>query len=156
MERLYVLALAEGRRVLRGFRVIDEARREDLVVDLLVERLAALLRAQRPRAFFRAMVYNAARSWLRRGDAVVLEEGDPQDGERAPWGVDDDAAARIDGRRALLRMTLREQRILVLVGLGDDREAIAKEFRTSRANVDQIVSRVRRRAGGGASRRQAA
>jgi DNA-binding NarL/FixJ family response regulator len=42
-------------------------------------------------------------------------------------------------------MAPREREIVVAVAMGEDREELARSYNTSRANIDQIVSRARRR-----------
>jgi transcriptional regulator len=53
----------------------------------------------------------------------------------------------VDARGALAGMGARERAVLVADACGEAREVIAKAWGTSRANVDQIVSRGRRRVG---------
>lgn len=141
MARLYALARAEAHRALRGFRAIDRARVDDLLHDVLLRCLDAMLHAESPRAFFRHVLLNDARSWLRRRDATIATtRGDHR-------VTCDDPALRLDGRRALARLSVRDRAIVVAVGLGHEREAVARAHGTSRANVDKIVSRLRQRAG---------
>ncbi len=146
LGRLYELALFEGECVLDAYREVDCDRRDDLVVDLLLASLRQLLAADRPRALFRVALHNRARSWLRRGDAPVeRDEGPVTVIDRA--GVEDAMIFRIDAHRALAQLPARDHAILFSVGLGEDREAVARAHGTTVANVDQIVSRARRRLG---------
>jgi DNA-directed RNA polymerase specialized sigma24 family protein len=69
-----------------------------------------------------------------------LEGGTQEDGRRA---------FVLDARAELLRLSPRDRAIVVAAALGEEREDIARNLGTSRANVDQIVSRARKRLSGG-------
>jgi RNA polymerase sigma factor (sigma-70 family) len=143
LPRLYELALADGPPLLRSFRRrLGDDRIVDLIHDLLAAKLDALVAADEPRALFCTALQRRAISWLRRGDADVVEDareavGETDESERQQFIV--------DARSALDHLPERERAIVVAVALGEEREAVARAFGTSRANVDQIVSRVRRR-----------
>jgi DNA-directed RNA polymerase specialized sigma24 family protein len=149
LPRLYELARADGPRLLSRFaRRLGDDRVLDLVHDLLATQLEAILAAKEPRALFCTALQRRAISWLRRGDADVVEDkpdvaAEHDEPERQRFLLD--AKAALDGLGA------RERMMVVAVALGEDREAIAREFQTTRANVDQIVSRVRRRFSGESS-----
>lgn len=153
---LYMIALAEGRRQLRTYHAIDEDRRDDLVHDLLLAELTALLMAARPLTFFRVALHNRARTWLRRRDARV-ESGGPREEAGGAGGaaVEDAMIARLDGACALAKLSPRERAVLIDVGLGEDREAIARAHGVSAAAVHQIVSRARKRLNAPHARRRA-
>lgn len=143
--RLYGLALREGERALRGFRSLDRARREDLAAETVTRALLSVASADAPRAYFRTAVRRAALSWLR------AERPAPAAGEATPRYVEgalDDAEARavyaLDAKAALGAMGARDRAVLLADADGEAREAIAATWGTSRANVDQIVSRARR------------
>jgi DNA-directed RNA polymerase specialized sigma24 family protein len=144
---LYEVALSDGPRFLASFhRTLGDQRTLDLVQDLLGEKLLAIIEAETPRAFFCTALQNRARSWVRRGDANVVES--PPDSSRdtaSEKNEDDRRAFVLDARDALAALSERDRGIVVAAALGEDREGIAREFRTSRANVDQIVSRVQKR-----------
>lgn len=136
---LYVVAVADGQRALARFRRIDPSRRADLIHELLVRSLGAILRARSPRAFFVTSLTHLAIQWLRRGDARVLPAP-----AREP--VDErDAACGLDLGRVLERLSPRDARIVLAVAVGEDRHEVARAHGVSRDNVDQIVSRARAR-----------
>lgn len=158
LPKLYALALEDGPRLLGSFRRrLGEDRIVDLVHDLLAAKLEVIVAAKEPRALFCTALQRRAISWLRRGDAAVLED---RSRDSAPHASDASAVAAIDGsvnpeddrheflidaKSALDELPPRERAMVVAVAMGEERESIAREFGTSRANVDQIVSRVRRR-----------
>lgn len=137
---LYRLAIADGTRALRSFSKIDEERRADLIHDLLATRLDAILAADSPRALFLTALSRLAIQWIRRKDAEVHESPAAQ-----AEGIDRDPGHAIDVRRALAKLGARDARVLFAVAIGEDRDEIARVHGTSRQNVDQIVSRARRR-----------
>jgi len=151
LPRLYGLALSEGPRQLASFRRrLGEDRIVDLVHDLLAAKVDAIVAAEEPRALFCTALQRRAISWLRRGDAAVVEDPVEETTNTAAYdeseGSEDERQGFIlDARNVLSKLPERERALVVAVALGEDREAIARTFGTSRANVDQIVSRVRRK-----------
>ena len=147
IRRLYEVALSDGPRFLASFRrTLGDERVLDLVHDLLAEKLSAIVAAETPRAFFCRALQNRARSWVRRGDAEVAESpSDSSRGTPSDKGEEDRRGFVLDARDALAALSERDRGIVVAAALGEDREAIAREFGTSRANVDQIVSRLQKR-----------
>lgn len=148
LSRLWALALEEAPRALAGFRgsgKLDDERIADLTKDFLVEHLRALLDAVSPRAYFIVALQNAARSWLRRGSSTVAEGVPRDEGGREDPAALTDYAHLIDARDFLRTLSQREYDVLVGLVNGADREELARALDISRANVDQIVSRVRRR-----------
>lgn len=142
---LWTLALPTGRRALRRYRALDASRIEDLVRDVLVARLSEIVRAASPRAYFVSAVHNTARSWLRSPRAEVVEP-DAREGY-VNNALDDEEALRvfvIDGRARFAAQSSRAQRLMAADAMGWTREEIAAHEGTSRANVDQILSRARR------------
>lgn len=144
LPRLYELALEDGPRLLARFqRRLGDERIVDLVHDLLSTKADAIVLADEPRALFCTALQRRAISWLRRGDAAVASERPETAGER------DDEGERqrflLDARAALEGLSERERSMAVAVALGEEREAVAREFKTTRANVDQILSRIRRK-----------
>ena len=147
LHRLYDLAREDGPRALASFRrPLGEARTTDLLYDFLALKLQAILDAESPRAFFLTALRNHAFSWVRRGDAKVVESPPDSSRETAADGSEDERRAfMIDAREALAKLSERDQGIVKAVGSGELREDVARAFGTSRANVDQIVSRTHRR-----------
>lgn len=145
VPRFYELAVRDGRAALHKYRgALGEARVEDLIHDLLAAHLGDVVRADNPRAFLATALVRRAISWLRRKDARVLEARDDDgafDGDSRSDAID----FVLDARSAIAQLGEREQEIVFAVACGNDREQIAKELGTSRANVDQIVSRARRK-----------
>ena len=152
---LYALALAEGDVVLRAFRTLDRARRLDLALDTFVTKRGEMVAADRPRAFFRTVLYRDAVSWVRSPRSRVA--ADPQEGvggfEGAPDGAEAGLVYRLDAGRRFEALSARERAALFADALGVAREAIGRTLGASRANVDQIISRARR--SGAAARRGA-
>ena len=145
--RLYTIALVDGRSIIGSFRAqFGEDRLIDLIQDLLAERLLAIVASENPKAFFRTALIRRAISWRRRGDASVAEEptsiGPAHDAE-----IDERErpAFIVDARAIVESLGERDREVAVAVALGEDRDELAARFKTSRANIDQIVSRVRAR-----------
>ena len=113
---------------------------QDLASDLLVRKLAQLVECEGDAfAYFVAALRNEARSWLRRPGSRVA--ADPP--ERAAHEEDDRARARDELEVVWTVLGAREREVFTAVALGESREALAARFGTSRANIDQIVSRAR-------------
>lgn len=144
LGQLYDLALADGPKLLGSFRRrLGEDRILDLIHDLMAARLERIIEADEPRALFSVALHRRAISWLRRGDADVV--ADPEEELAASGEPEDERRGFVlDARAALENLKPRERAIVIAVALGESREAIAEELGTTRANVDQIVSRVRR------------
>ncbi len=148
---LYALAIVEGRRVLRGLRGLDDARREDLAIEALLAKLPEVVSAERPRAFFRTVLWRDAISWMRSGRsrlATADEPAEPSRYDEGPYDAEEASAIyRVDARQRLDALDARELEVMLADAWGEAREAIARAVGTSRANVDQIISRARRRSG---------
>lgn len=146
MVRFQALALEYGKRVLSTFRQLDDAAREDVINDLLAKSLESIVRADRPRSYFRRCVCNGACDLLparkrdRPVDGAVLDTIASGSAGDAP-----DSDFVMDARRALAGVSERDRRILTAVGLGQDRDELACELNLTRGAIDQIVSRARRR-----------
>jgi DNA-directed RNA polymerase specialized sigma24 family protein len=146
LPRLYELARADGPKLLSRFaRRLGDERVLDLVHDLLATKLESILAADEPRALFCTALQRRAISWLRRGDADVVEDKPDIANDASLDQEPERQRFLLDARAALDGLPPRERMMVVAVALGEEREAIAREFQTTRANVDQIVSRVRRR-----------
>jgi DNA-directed RNA polymerase specialized sigma24 family protein len=143
LAEFYALALADGPLLLSTFRQrLGDERILDLVHDLLASKLEAILAADEPRAFFCTALQRRAVSWVRRGDAAVHET---TSGDETSAPDDTDAAFVVDAKAALQALSPRDRAVAVAVALGDEREEIAVTMGTTKANVDQIVSRIRKR-----------
>jgi RNA polymerase sigma factor (sigma-70 family) len=145
-RRFYGLAVRDGRQFLASFRKrFGDALIDDLIHDVLADALDPVLAADNARAFLRVTLWNAARDRVRRKATRV--EPEPPVERLEHDKVADGAELRefvLDARDALAGLCERDRQIVVAVGLGEDREEIATVFGTSRANVDQIVSRARK------------
>ena len=132
--------------VLRAFRTLDGARRLDLALVTFVTKRGEIVAADRPRAFFRTVLYRDAVSWVRSPRSRVA--ADPQEAaggfEGAPDGAEAGLVYRLDARRRFEALSPRERAALLADAEGVTREAIGHSLGASRANVDQIISRARR------------
>lgn len=137
---LYALALADGRSCLRTFRDLDHARKLDLIHDVLASGWNAILTAENPRAWFITALTHRTIGWVRRRGAAVVEASGLE-----PSPLSEDPAYLIDAWRAFEALSIREQHILLADALGEPRAEIARAFGTTRANIDQIISRSRKR-----------
>ena len=148
LARLWALALEEAPRALARFRGpgrLDDERIADLTKDFLVEHLHALLDAVSPRAYFIVALQNSARSWFRKGSSrLALDERDDTSSGEDPAAIADPTQL-IHARDFLRGLSQREYDVFVGIANGADREELARALDISRANLDQIVSRVRRR-----------
>lgn len=141
--RLYALArelaLATRRR---DFRTLEDDTALDAVAQLFERQLDAVLDARSPRSYVRTCVRFALRSALRRqrtADAFVTRHG------ALRVGGEEDAVAALDLRRACATLGARERDVLAWVAAGFDRHEIGAWVGLSRAGVDQLVSRARRK-----------
>jgi RNA polymerase sigma factor (sigma-70 family) len=147
---LWTLACQDGPIALESFRrcgKLDGARIADLTRDLLLDALPAILHAVSPQAYFVAAIENAALSWLRRGSARVASlenETAARDGAETA-AASHDPVAWIAAGDFMRTLSERERSVLVAVAQDEDRDEIASALGLTRANVDQIVSRARRR-----------
>jgi len=140
----YALAVRDGMVFLRSFRgALGEERIHDLIHDVL-EDAETILKAETPRAYFCTVLRRRAISWRRRGDAAVAEMPVETATEHAQ-ASDERRVFALDAVAAMARLSERERRVLVAVALGEDRESIARALGTTRPNIDQIVSRAKKR-----------
>jgi RNA polymerase sigma factor (sigma-70 family) len=149
LREFYAVAVRDGMRLLASFRrSLGDERLLDLIHDVLAD-VDQILSAETPRAFFCTALQRRAISWRRRGDASVAETPPEEVGETGPHDEEARRAFMLDAIQALDALPDRDRRIAIAAGLGEDREAIAREHGLSRANVDQIISRARKRLGRG-------
>lgn len=153
--QFYRLALEDANLVLRSFDRIPPDQREDLVHDILVLKLPRLLAADNPRAYFVTAVANRAKDWLRnlKASGVVYRIGKGDDDEVTPPFPEQNHPPRAEAVLEL-RDTLEHlgdlsprdvQVFEAVVFFNEKRKTIAAICGMTRENVDQIVSRVRRR-----------
>lgn len=150
LPRLYRLACDEARHALRRFPEGVRVQVDDLVHDLLFEKLASILGATNPRAFFVTAVRNAAID-LQRRERRFVEDGE-RSMDREPArdrGAEEVVAARAEAARVLALLSPREREIFSAIAAGEDRDEVAVVLGTTRSNIDQLVSRARRRLAGG-------
>jgi RNA polymerase sigma factor (sigma-70 family) len=150
VAELWAIACEEAPRVLASYRRsgrLDGERIADLTRDLLVNSLPDIVAAANPQAYFVTALVNAARSWLRRGGSRVVsapEAGATPD-DKHPKTSAPDHALRIDAVDFLQTLSDRERTALIGVAHGEDRTQLATVLGISRTNLDQIVSRARKR-----------
>ena len=149
-SRLYDVALKDGVAALARFRGLDSDERGDLVRDVFTEKLRAIVGhgVDNPRILFLVAVQRRAidrtrRLRVRQEGAAVLRDEAAQQQELASG--EDHRLTAIDARRALAGLSERDRDILLLVFAGEDRDEVARRFGTTRANVDQKISRFRKR-----------
>lgn len=140
---LYELARDEGASALRSFRAIDSERRRDLALDTLLAKRAEIIAAERPRAFFRTVLQRDAISWMRSPRSRVASD----EALATCCGCKSSDARhveRLDALRRVAALDGRSRAMLVADAMGESRPEIAARAKTSRANVDQVISRARR------------
>lgn len=141
--RLYMLAQRLAPGLLRGFTLRTETP-EDLASGLLSEKFAQLVEDSGDHAwpYFVAALRNRAISWIRRPLSKVTSK--EIEGVRS---TEDET--RYHARQHLMivwtKLSQKEQEIFAADDAGESRESIAARFKTSRANIDQIISRARER-----------
>lgn len=146
LAHLYRIACEEGRHALRRFPQDLRAQVDDLVHDILFDKLGAILGATNPRGLFIITVRNAAIDLQRRQGRVDLDDGTTAERSRSPArSADQVVDARREAERVAALLSPREQQIFAAIADGEDRDDIAAALGTSRANIDQLVSRARRR-----------
>lgn len=145
--RLYRIAVDEGRNALRNFPPDIRGQADDLVHDQLYAKLDAIVGAASPRALFITMIRNAAIDVQRRQKRFVREDEPDAEPRVADEGepLDEATAARFEAVRVVAALTARERQVFAAVASGEERDDIARVLGLSRAGVDQIVSRARKR-----------
>lgn len=148
MARLYALALKAAHDALRSHGPSVREQVEDLVHDKLFACLEDLLKASNPRGLFVTAIRRAAIDLVRRARRFDHDDETPGDHLSDPAPRADDAITSREELNALLApLSARDREVILAAAQGCDREELAAAFGTSRANIDQIVSRVRRRSG---------
>lgn len=153
VAELYGYALRDGKRTLRSFHQLDEHRREDLIHDALAKALPQIVSSETPKALFTVTVRRIAIDRFRRearttrneiaDDKLVAHQADGTPDSATV--IDANKALEDVRRRADNRLTPRERDVLFAVAYGEDRDVIARQYDTTRVNIDQIVSRARRK-----------
>lgn len=144
LGELYQLAVADGLRVLRGFHALSEEERRDVVAEKFVRERVSLLAATNPRGFFLAAVKRAAISALRKKGTADRHREALVSVMDSAARTEDDTVTTLELAARLRRLSPRDQQIVRAVHSGESREDVARYFETSRANVDQVCSRVAR------------
>lgn len=147
LGRLFALAEEDGRKALRSFAgEMGDAAIDDLIHDLLVDQLIPIVQADEPRGYFRRALVRRAISRKRKGSSRVEAASEQEPPPSGPLDVVEQThAARLDRAAAWARLSPREQEVLSALGEGEDRDALAERWGTTRNNIDQIISRARRR-----------
>lgn len=148
VRRFYECSVEQGRFLLRSFRQeLGDDRLDDLIHDVLVGWETITETEPSPHAWFERCLVNRAISWKRRPAAeVVADDAGAWDAHASP---DDEERRQIDRMHArqffLERLTHTERSIMSALEFGHSREQIAEALGKSRPNVDQIISRLRKR-----------
>lgn len=144
LAELYRLALRDGAQVLARYRDLSLQERQDIVCDKFVTEWPAIVAAVNPRAFFVTAITRAAISTLRRKTTEHKNEGELELAAVPTGRTEVDIVSTLDLAARLRQLSPRDQQVLRAVYEGEERETVARHFGTSRANVDQIVSRAAR------------
>jgi RNA polymerase sigma factor (sigma-70 family) len=153
LARLYALALEDGHAVLAAeYPQLSAGEREEVIHDLFVAKVKDVVKATEPRSFFGVAIKRRSIDAFRRVQTRHAKE--PELRARAAWrqdgsGAEDERLETIDGARALDRLPEEDRDLMLAITFGEDREDIARQAGTTRANVDQRVSRLRKRLQGG-------
>jgi len=148
LPELYTLAMQTGISLLRRkFPGLGEADCEDLVSDKFTRELTAIVRASSPRSFFVTAIIRAVFDAKRRKKTHQKHVGELMlvGADRESTHSDDSRAETLSMLACLESFSDRDQQILRAIAEGEDRETIAQLYDTSRANVDQVLSRARKR-----------
>ena len=145
---LYELAVHDGEAILaRRYGDVRSDERRDLVHDVLIKALDEIVAADNPRGYFLVCLRNHVTSQLR----LEMTRRTEVDEERALAEADarpaqGDARIELGELLALLDdAPPRDVQVLLAAALGErDGDALAEAFGISRANVHQIISRLRK------------
>ena len=145
LKRLFELAKVDGPVAIHSFRDdLGDATLEDLIFDLMTTKMREIVEFADPRGCFFKSLKRRAISHTRKLGSRVVESPDRELGEGIERNPSSDRAFALDAHAVLALLSPRDREIAIAAGSGEDRTAIAQAFKTSRANVDQIVSRVRK------------
>ena len=142
---LYQLAIQLAGRVLSRHADLNKADREDLACDVFARAHRSIVEADKPMSMFITCLLNALCSRYRKKKLhpeTSFELG--AFGSRLPGRAHDHEFV-LDARAALEALSERDREILVAVAEDADRDELARDHGTTRGNIDQIVSRARRR-----------
>lgn len=128
------------------FRQLSDAEIADLVMAKFLTAIDAIVKAENPRSYFIRALVNAAIDTTRRRKTAEKHSEEVRHIADSEGGRDeDDLLETLSMQTCLASYSPRDQRILRAVAEGEQREEVARSFSTSRANVDQIVSRAKKR-----------
>lgn len=148
-NRLYTLAMRTGKAMLgaKFGRQLDDGDIEHLVSTKFAATSSEIVNASNPRGFFVTAIVREAIGVIRRSHTADKHAPElTRVGDMRARAQDEQARVDTIAMAACFEtFSPRDQQILRAVGEGDDREAIARHFATSRANIDQIISRSRKR-----------
>lgn len=147
LARLFELAIQVGAVKLSKFRQLGEGEREDLVREKFLDLLPGLVAASNPWGLFVTAIVHAAIDARRRKLTAEKHEGEILRTAEAHAASRDEVAMAetLDMQACFTGFSPRIQQILRAVAEGEERDDVARVFGTSRANVDQVVSRARKR-----------
>lgn len=137
---LYRLAAEHGARKLVGSK-IDAQRARDVVLDLVLTKLDALVEAEDPFPFFLAAVKNAGRDWVRRKSSYVAADLRVERAQAEPLASEGAAELEV----VLKHLNPLERRVFALEAVGEDHTNIGLAIGKKRDAVAQIISRARKK-----------
>lgn len=145
VARLYEIALRVAPSLLARFS-LPEGLPQDMASDLLTQRLNKLVDCgAKPFTLLAVSLWNRAKSWKRH--QRVQANHREREAASEPEPIDEDDGGKAEDRRmkAWAVLTDKEKDIFERLSREEPRDDIAKTLDTSRANVDQIISRARKR-----------
>jgi len=143
------IATSLGRAILaRRFPTIPKDVRDDLIQDVMVSLYRRYQSWAPDRALFVVAVIRKALDYVRGPDEPPVgrsdDAGDDPIGQLpGSHNVEGEVLGRIELTELLARLSPRDRQIAVAVALGENRDDVAASFGTSRANIDQIMHRIR-------------
>lgn len=143
--KLYAIALKVAPSQLRSFELPDGLP-EDLAADLLTAKLNQQVDCVGTAfSFFVASLQNKAKSWKRHQRVRLNHQERQAVSETEPTEEPD--GTEVERRLAKARKVLtdREREIFEQIGREERREEIAARLGTSRTNIDQLISRARKK-----------
>lgn len=144
LGELYRLAMRDGTRVLARFSALTVQEREDIVSDKFISALDSIVHATNPRGFFITAITRAATSLLRHKQVEQKHQPTLEELDGGAERTEDDTVTTLDLAVRLRQLSARDRQLVRAVHSGESREEVARRLGTSRANVDQVVSRVAR------------